>query len=79
MEPFGIVETLWSVIDLFSPVSGRIKGVNSRVIKELYILNENPEETWIVEIEPSNLEEEARLLLTPDLYDKICKERDGRL
>ena len=79
MEPFGIVETLWSVIDLFSPVSGGIKSVNSRVIKEPYILNENPEETWIVEIEPSNLEEEARLLLTPDLYDKICKERDGRL
>ena len=74
MEPFGIVETFRSVIDLFSPVSGRIKSVNSRVIKEPYILNENPEETWIVEIEPSNLEEEARLLLTPDLYDKICKK-----
>jgi len=73
MEPFGIVETFWSAIDLFSPVSDRIKSVNSRAIKEPYILNENSEETWIVEIEHSNLEEEARLLLTPDLKIKSAR------
>ena len=72
MQPFGVAETMMTTFDLVSPVSGRIKKVNTaaKVLDEDYILNNNPEETWIVEIEPTHLEEETGLLLTIDQYKK---------
>ncbi len=72
MQPFGVAETMMTTFDLVSPVSGRIKKVNTaaKVLDEDYILNTNPEETWIVEIEPTHLEEETGLLLTIEQYKK---------
>ncbi len=74
-EPFGVVETKTVIsFDLVSPFSGRIKKVNRDTLDRPYIINENPEETWIVEIEPTNLGEETPLLLTLDKYRKKCEQ-----
>ena len=79
MQPFGVAETMMTTLDLVSPVSGRIKQVNAaaKVLDEDSPSNNNPEETWIIEVEPTHLEEETELLLTPHQYQKTCKRCKG--
>lgn len=73
MEPFGVVKTKKISFELASPVSGKIKRVNEGVLNNPSILNGNPEGEWIVEIEPSNLEEDVQRLLTPNQYRELCE------
>lgn len=81
MEPFGFIETMTTTFNLASPLTGRIKEVNKKISWEQYMLNEdpilhgNPEETWIVKIEPNNLNEEIQLLLNPEQYRALCSQR----
>ncbi|WP_455367621.1 glycine cleavage system protein H [[Eubacterium] cellulosolvens] len=78
MKTFGSVNTKSRVtFNLILPLSGKIKKVNTQVIDNPYLLNKNPEETWIVKIEPTYLEEESNLLLNLDQYKEICKRCDG--
>lgn len=70
-EPFGTIEAVKTVADLFTPLSGTILEVNES-------LNENPEkvntdpygEGWIIKIEISNPSEQENLL-TAENYAKI--------
>ncbi len=78
MQTIGVIETkLLISFDLISPLSGRIKKINTEAVDRPYIISKNPEETWFVEIEPTHLKEEAKLLFTPDQYRKICEKCDG--
>lgn len=69
-EAFGVVESVKSVSDLFSPVSGRVVSVNTA-------LQDHPEEInsapygggWIVEIELTQAHE-ATGLLDQAAYEK---------
>lgn len=73
MEPFGVAKTKRISFELASPISGRIKRVNEEVLSNPSLLDRNPEEKWIVEIEPSNLEADIQHLLTPHQYRGLCK------
>lgn len=42
MEPFGSVESVKAVSDLYSVVSGKVKEVNERVISDPSIVNRDP-------------------------------------
>ena len=72
-EPFGTIEAVKTVADLFTPLSGTILEVNES-------LNENPEkvntdpcgEGWIIKIEISNPSEQENLL-TSENYAKIIR------
>jgi glycine cleavage system H protein len=63
-ESFGVVESVKSVSDLVSPLSGEVIEVNNRIIDSPEILNEDPYNNgWIVIISPSNLKEELKTLM----------------
>ena len=66
-EPFGILESVKAVSDLISPVSGTIESVNEELDSKPELLNEDPYgEGWILVVEPSNLEEDLKALLSSD-------------
>ena len=48
------VESSKAVGDIYSPVSGTVKEVNSELMDEPEKINENPYEAWLFIIEPSN-------------------------
>jgi glycine cleavage system H protein len=67
-QPFGSVESVKSVSELFAPVSGTIIAINAVLKDSPEQVNDDPYgEGWMVEIEPNN-NAEIDELMTPDAY-----------
>ncbi|MDR1993505.1 MAG: glycine cleavage system protein GcvH [Nitrososphaerota archaeon] len=63
-EPFGILESVKSVSDLVSALSGTIEETNEEVQSNPEALNEDPYgKGWLLVIKPSNLQEELTNLM----------------
>jgi len=78
-EAFGTLESVKSVSDLISPLTGKVVEVNEKVTESPEVINEDPYgEGWLIVIEPSNLEEELKTLMTfeqaVEWYREIAKE-----
>ncbi|MEM3615398.1 MAG: glycine cleavage system protein GcvH [Candidatus Methanomethylicia archaeon] len=70
-EPFGVIESTKATSDLIAPVSGTIKQVNERALKQPSLVNVDPYGAgWLIIIEPSNWEEEKNELLTAEEYSQ---------
>ncbi len=54
------VETAKSVVEVKSPIGGKVMEINEEASENPDVVNENPEETWLVKIEAG--EEEVRKL-----------------
>lgn len=73
-EPFGEIESVKAVSDLYSPVDGKIVEVNTALPDALETLNDDPyEKGWIVKIQ---LSDESGLAKLMDFaaYQKQCAE-----
>lgn len=65
-EPFGVVESVKSVSDLYAPVSGRVVAVNPRLADAPELVNQDPYgEGWMIAVELSDPSELDRLLDAP--------------
>ncbi len=60
-EPFGEIESVKAVSDLFMPISGRILNVNEDLLENPQLINNDPN-TWIVEIHNFNLDDFNNLM-----------------
>src|SRR3954469_11876983 len=70
-EPFGVVESVKAVSDLYAPVSGTVIEINSPVADDPGSLNDDPmDEGWLIRIEMDNERELANLMKAPD-YKKL--------
>ncbi|MCP2036122.1 glycine cleavage system H protein [Planomicrobium sp. HSC-17F08] len=73
-EPFGSVESVKTVSELYAPISGRVIEVNSELEDSPEFVNESPyENAWMVVIESPN-EEEISELMTADQYKEMTNE-----
>jgi len=62
--PFGSVESVKSVSDLVSPLSGTIDQINQEVMSKPETLNEDPYgKGWLLLITPANLNAELATLM----------------
>lgn len=67
-EPFGSVESVKTVSDIFSPVSGKVTNVNGNLEGSPELVNSAPfGEGWMVEVEISGADA-LEGLLTADEY-----------
>ncbi len=74
-DPFGVVESVKAVSDLYAPVSGTVIEVNSSLVDNPSFLNDNPMvDGWLIRIELDNEKELANLLRAPD-YKKLISEK----
>ncbi|MFC3041372.1 glycine cleavage system protein GcvH [Virgibacillus xinjiangensis] len=73
-EPFGSVESVKTVSELYAPVSGKVVEINEDLEDSPEFVNESPyEKAWMVVIEPSNTSE-LDDLLSPEQYAEITEE-----
>ena len=73
-EPFGVVESVKAVSDLYAPVSGTVIEVNTSLTDDPAVLNDNPmNDGWLVRIEMDSEKELANLMRSPD-YKKLIAE-----
>lgn len=66
-DAFGTVESVKAASDLFSPVSGRIAGINDLLADKPELVNQDPYgQGWMIEVELSNPAELDALLGSTD-------------
>jgi len=70
-ESFGELESVKTVSDLISPVTGHVVAINTELDDHPTIVNEDPyHEGWLIEIELADRGEiEDPKLMDPDEYD----------
>ena len=73
-QPFGEVESVKAVSDLYSPVDGEVIAVNARLPDNLGVLNKDPyNEGWMLKIRISD-ESGLSKLMDAAAYEKQCAE-----
>jgi len=74
MEPFGVVESVKAVSDLFSPVSGTVAHVNEELFNRPELVNSDPYgEGWMILVEitdPSQVD----ILMTAEQYEAYLRQ-----
>ncbi|MBR5318469.1 MAG: glycine cleavage system protein GcvH [Peptococcaceae bacterium] len=50
-EPFGDVESVKAVSDVFCPVSGTVAEVNEELLDAPQLINETPYDAWLIKVE----------------------------
>lgn len=77
-EPFGVVESVKAVSDLYAPVSGEITSVHEALGEHPEWINEEPYgRGWLVTLAPDDAEA-VDALLSPEEYRKYIEERAGK-
>lgn len=70
-ESFADVESVKAASEVFSPVSGTVTAVNDALDSDAGLLNQDPYENWIIEVEFTALSEN---LVDAAEYTKLCNE-----
>lgn len=71
MKPFGTIDAVKTVSDLFAPVSGEVAAVNDSLQQNPALVNQSPYENgWMVRITMQDPKEIEQLLSASD-YEKL--------
>jgi glycine cleavage system H protein len=74
-KPFGVVEAVKTVSDLYSPISGEVVEVNSELAANPALVNQAPYgEGWMIKLKPRDAGEYGKLLSNQD-YEKLLEEQ----
>jgi glycine cleavage system H protein len=78
-DSFGEVESVKTVSDLISPISGTIASVNEELEDSPELVNDSPyDEGWMIIVDPSDLDAELANLMSFDdaveFYEEVTKE-----
>ncbi|KAB2492282.1 glycine cleavage system protein GcvH [Priestia endophytica] len=73
-EPFGSVESVKTVSELYAPISGKVVEINENLDDSPEFVNESPyENAWMIVVEPDN-KEDIEKLMTAEEYQKMISE-----
>lgn len=70
-DPFGSLESVKTVSELYAPISGKVVEVNEELDDSPEYVNESPyEQAWMIIVEPTDRTEVESLMSATD-YDKM--------
>ncbi|MGJ3204480.1 glycine cleavage system protein GcvH [Geobacillus thermoleovorans] len=73
-EPFGSVESVKTVSELYAPISGTVVEVNEALNDHPEYVNESPyDKAWMIVVKPNDLSEIDNLL-TAEQYEAMINE-----
>lgn len=73
-EPFGSVESVKTVSELYAPISGKVVEINEELEDSPEFVNESPyEKAWMVVVEPTDASQIDELL-TAEKYAELIEE-----
>ncbi len=77
-EVFGDIESVKAVSELFSPVSGEVVEVNSKVVDSPEMVNADPHgDAWLIVVKMSDLSELEGLMSAPQYQAYLDEESEG--
>ncbi len=63
MQPFGVVESVKAVSDLYAPVTGKVVEINRAIVEKPEMINTDPYgEAWMILVEPRDTGELGQLM-----------------
>ena len=71
-KTFGVVESIKSVSDLYSPVTGEVLTTNAELEDSPEQINNKPYESWFVKLKVES-QGDLNELLSPEDYEKVCQ------
>ena len=72
MQPFGTIEAVKAVSELYAPLSGEVVEVNQELEEKPELVNEDPYgKGWLIKIKVANQDEVASLLSAEDYRKQI--------
>ncbi len=75
MKPFGTIEAVKAISDLFCPLTGEVAEVNGNLESDSSLINSDPYgEGWIIKIRYSD-SEELKSLLSADDYAAFVEKK----
>ncbi|KSU83355.1 glycine cleavage system protein GcvH [Fictibacillus enclensis] len=73
-EPFGSVESVKTVSELYAPISGKVVEINEELDDSPELVNESAyEKAWMIVVEASDLSETENLM-SAEQYEEMTKE-----
>ncbi|CAH0303724.1 Glycine cleavage system H protein [Peribacillus sp. Bi96] len=70
-EPFGSVESVKTVSELYAPISGKVVEVNDDLSDNPEYVNESPfEKAWMIVLEPAN-SSDIENLMSAEEYESL--------
>lgn len=73
-EVVGAVESVKTVADIYSPITGKVLEINQSLKKTPEVINESPEQDgWIAKFSITNTDE-LKTLLSKKQYEEFCAE-----
>jgi glycine cleavage system H protein len=74
MQPFGVIESVKAVSDLYAPVSGKVVEVNTTLVDAPEIVNTDPYgQGWMILLTPDD-PEQLEKLMTAEQYATMVGE-----
>ena len=75
MKPFGVVEAVKTVSDLFAPIAGEVVEVNTALADNPALVNQAPfGDGWMIRIKPADPGAVQRLMSSDD-YARMIEEQ----
>ncbi|RSL30365.1 glycine cleavage system protein GcvH [Salibacterium salarium] len=75
-DPFGSVESVKTVSELYAPVSGKVVEINEELEDAPEYVNESPyDKAWMIVVEPTDLQEVEKLMSAEE-YEEMIGEDD---
>lgn len=76
-DPFGVIESVKAVSDIFAPVSGTVTEVNQELAESPEIINEDPYgDGWLIKIRISDGAELDDLMDNDEYQEVIAAEKE---
>ena len=73
-KAIGVVESVKAAFDIYAPISGAVKAINTTLEADPALVNREPYEAgWFFEITPANISEFSQLL-SADQYEEFLKQ-----
>jgi glycine cleavage system H protein len=74
-DPFGSVESVKAVSEIFCPIGGEVIEVNSKLEESPELINQSPhEKAWMIKVRITN-PDELKELLSSEEYEEYLQEQ----
>ena len=77
-DPFGAVESVKAVSDLYAPISGAVLEVNDSLPDSPEMINEDPYgDGWMIKVEMSEKEDLSDLMSAEEYAEYVSQEKES--
>ena len=74
-KPFGVVESVKAVSDIYAPISGTVEEINEDLVEAPEIINTSPyEDGWMIKIRMTDASDADALMSSEDYQALIAEE-----